>query len=161
MSTFTCHIGHHIPLNSNNECSLESAKGRQIISLHKKRRQNIQKKNSSVFGKRWKYFLEKQLRKKIDFFFCRSHLHHRTCTALIDRLQINGIQIITISNSQNLHFATDFNENSMASRMNSGGSNDLNRIKIDPRTGEKLSFNVGMVAWPGSERSFGLYHHFF
>ena len=43
----------------------------------------------------------------------------------------------------------------MASRMNSGGSNDLNRIKIDPRTGEKLSFNVGMVAWPGSERSFG------
>ena len=49
----------------------------------------------------------------------------------------------------------------MASRMNSGGSNDLNRIKIDPRTGKKLSFNVGMVAWPGSERSFGLYHHFF
>ena len=30
----------------------------------------------------------------------------------------------------------------MASRMNSGGSIDLNRIKIDPRTGEKLSFNV-------------------
>ena len=29
----------------------------------------------------------------------------------------------------------------MASRMNSGGSIDLNRIKIDPRTGEKFSFN--------------------
>ena len=26
--------------------------------------------------------------------------------------------------------------------MNSGGSNDLNRIKIDPRTGEKFSFNM-------------------
>ena len=30
----------------------------------------------------------------------------------------------------------------MASRMNSGGSNDLNCIRIDPRTGEKFSFNV-------------------
>ena len=30
----------------------------------------------------------------------------------------------------------------MASKMNSGGSIDLNRIKIDPRTGEKFSFNV-------------------
>ena len=30
----------------------------------------------------------------------------------------------------------------MASRMNSGGSIDLNCIKIEPRTGEKLSFNV-------------------
>ena len=49
----------------------------------------------------------------------------------------------------------------MVSRMNSGGSNDLNRIKIDPRTGEKLSFNVGMAAWPGSERSFGLFYFFF
>ena len=45
----------------------------------------------------------------------------------------------------------------MASRMNSGGSNDLSRIKIDPRTGEKFSFNVDIVlsghgvAWPGSE----------
>ena len=45
--------------------------------------------------------------------------------------------------------------------MNSGGSNDLNRIKIDPRprTGEKFSFNMDIVfyssghgvAWPGSE----------
>ena len=26
--------------------------------------------------------------------------------------------------------------------MNSGGSKDLNRIKIDPRTGEKFSFNM-------------------
>ena len=26
--------------------------------------------------------------------------------------------------------------------MNSGGSNDLNHIKIDPRTGEKFSFNM-------------------
>ena len=49
----------------------------------------------------------------------------------------------------------------MANRMNSGGSNDLNRIKTDPRTGEKLSFNVCMVAWPDSERSFGLFHFFF
>ena len=42
----------------------------------------------------------------------------------------------------------------MASRMNSGGSNDLNRIKIDPRTGEKFSFNVDIVAvtaWHGQE----------
>ena len=44
----------------------------------------------------------------------------------------------------------------MASRMNSGGSIDLNRIKIDPRTGEKFSFNLDIVAvtavvWPGSE----------
>ena len=43
----------------------------------------------------------------------------------------------------------------MASRMN---SIDLNRIKIDPRTGEKFSFNLDIVAatacgvvWPGSE----------
>ena len=44
--------------------------------------------------------------------------------------------------SQNIHFATDFKVNSMASRMNSGGSNDLNCVKIDPRTGKKFSFNV-------------------
>ena len=38
----------------------------------------------------------------------------------------------------------------MASRMNSGGFNDLNSIKFDPRTGEKCSFNVDIVtatAW--------------
>ena len=43
----------------------------------------------------------------------------------------------------------------MASRMNSGGSIDLNRIKIDPRTGEKFSFNLDKVAataWYGQER---------
>ena len=42
----------------------------------------------------------------------------------------------------------DFKDNSMASRMNSGDSNDLNSncIKIDPRTGEKFSFNVDIVA---------------
>ena len=34
----------------------------------------------------------------------------------------------------------------MASRMNSGGFIDLNRIKIDPRTGEKFSFNLDKVA---------------
>ena len=34
----------------------------------------------------------------------------------------------------------------MANRINSGGSNNLNCIKIDPRTGEKLSFNVDVVA---------------
>ena len=48
--------------------------------------------------------------------------------------------------SQNIHFATNFKENSMASRINSGGSNDLNCIKIDPRPGEKFSFNVDIVA---------------
>ena len=47
----------------------------------------------------------------------------------------------------------DFKDNSMASRMNSGDSNDLNGncIRIDPRTGEKFSFNVDIVAamaWP-------------
>ena len=46
----------------------------------------------------------------------------------------------------------------MASRMNSGGSNDLNRIKIDPRTGEKFSFNldnlkVAATTWYGQEAS--------
>ena len=44
----------------------------------------------------------------------------------------------------------------MASRMNSGGSIDLNRIKIDPRTGEKFSFNLDIVAamaWHGQEAS--------
>ena len=42
----------------------------------------------------------------------------------------------------------DFKENSMASRINSGDSNDLNSncIRIDPRTWEKFSFNVDMVA---------------
>ena len=58
--------------------------------------------------------------------------------------------------SQNIHFATDFKDNSMASRMNSGGSNNLNCIKIDPRTGEKFSFNVDIVvatAWHGQEAS--------
>ena len=38
--------------------------------------------------------------------------------------------------------------------MNSGGSIDLNRIKIDPRTGEKFSFNLDIVvatAWYGQE----------
>ena len=39
----------------------------------------------------------------------------------------------------------------MASRMNSGSSNDLNRIKIDPRTDEKFSFNVDIVAATGVE----------
>ena len=44
----------------------------------------------------------------------------------------------------------------MASRINSGGSIDLNRIKIDPRTGEKFSFNLDKVAataWYGQEAS--------
>ena len=41
----------------------------------------------------------------------------------------------------------------MASRMNSGGSIDLNRIKIDPRTGEKfIVYSSGHgVVWPGSK----------
>ena len=52
----------------------------------------------------------------------------------------------------------------MASRMNSGGSIDLNRIKIDPRTGEKFSFNsdivelVAATAWYGQEASRELSH---
>ena len=49
----------------------------------------------------------------------------------------------------------------MASRMNSGGSIDLNRIKIDPRTGEKFSFNLDIVAakaWYGQEASRELSH---
>ena len=44
----------------------------------------------------------------------------------------------------------------MASRMNSGGSIDLNRIKIDPWTGKKFSFNldeVAATAWYGQETS--------
>ena len=44
----------------------------------------------------------------------------------------------------------------MASRMNSGNSNILSRIKIDPPTGEKFSFNVDIVAataWHGQEAS--------
>ena len=44
----------------------------------------------------------------------------------------------------------------MASKMNSGGSIDLNRIKIDPRTGEKFSSNLDKVAataWYGKEAS--------
>ena len=41
LSTFTCHIGHHRPLNSNNKCSLGSGIGGQIINLHKNRRHNI------------------------------------------------------------------------------------------------------------------------
>ena len=49
----------------------------------------------------------------------------------------------------------------MASRMNSGGSIDLNRIKIDPRTGEKFSFNLDIVAataWYDQEASRELSH---
>ena len=42
--------------------------------------------------------------------------------------------------SQNKYLATDYKDNSMASRMNSDDSNNLNRIKIDPKTGEKFSF---------------------
>ena len=60
-----------------------------------------------------------------------------------------------ISNCRKIYIS-DFKENSMASRMNFGGSNDLSRIKIDPRTGEKFSFNVDIVAataWHGQEAS--------
>ena len=75
----------------------------------------------------------------------------------IDWQKINDIQIITISNCRkNIHLATDYKENSMASRINSDGSNDLNRIKIDTRTGQKFSFNVDIVAataWHGQEAS--------
>ena len=64
----------------------------------------------------------------------------------IDWPKINGIHILWFQTVTKYTFATDFKENSMASRMNSGGSNNLNRIKIDPRTGEKFSFNVDIVA---------------
>ena len=46
----------------------------------------------------------------------------------------------------------------MASRMNSGGSIDLNRIKIDPRTGEKFRDIVAATAWYGQEASRELSH---
>ena len=49
----------------------------------------------------------------------------------------------------------------MASSMNSGGSIDLNCIKIDPQTGEKLSFNLDIVvatAWYDQEASRELSH---
>ena len=50
--------------------------------------------------------------------------------------------------------ATDYEDNSMASRMNSDGTNDLNRIKIDPQTpGEKFSFNVDIVAAMARKRA--------
>ena len=58
----------------------------------------------------------------------------------------------------------------MTSRMNSGGSNDLNCIKIDPRTGEKFSFNLDIVAatawqhpqqWHGQEAIEALDDFFF
>ena len=52
------------PLNSNNECSLESAKGRQIISLHKKRRQNIKKKKFFCFWKTVEFFFGMTVEKK-------------------------------------------------------------------------------------------------
>ena len=67
------------------------------------------------------------------FYFCP-----KDC---IDCPKITGIQIIVFSNSQNIHFATKFKENSMANIMNSGGSNNLTCIKIDPHTGEKFSLN--------------------
>ena len=49
----------------------------------------------------------------------------------------------------------------MASTMNSGGSIDLNRIKIDPQIGEKFSFNLDIVAataWYDQEASRELSH---
>ena len=55
-------------------------------------------------------------------------------------------KLLRFQTVENVHFATDFKENSMASRMNSGSSNDLNCIEIDSRTVEKFSFNVDIVA---------------
>ena len=43
-----------MPLNSNNECSLGSGKGRQITSLHKDSQQNISKQNLLFFKKTWR-----------------------------------------------------------------------------------------------------------
>ena len=87
------------------------------------------------------------------FFFFTSDQN----TALIERkLMAYKTLHYDFKLSQNLYFATDFDENSMASRMNSGGSIDLNRIKIDPRTGEKFSFYLDKVAateWYGQEAS--------
>ena len=69
----------------------------------------------------------------------------------IDWLKTDAIQIITISNCRKIYISQPIlKENSMASRMNYGGSDDLNCIKIDPRTGEKFSFNVDIAvatAW--------------
>ena len=65
-------------------------------------------------------------------------------TALIDR-KLMAYTYYDFKLSQNIHFTTDLKENSKASRMNSGGSNYLNCTKIDPRTGEKFSFNVDLV----------------
>ena len=61
VSALTCHIGQHLPLKSNNECSLGTGKGRQITSLHKKGDNIFFRKNSPVFGKRWRIFF---------IFFC-------------------------------------------------------------------------------------------
>ena len=76
-------------------------------------------------------------------------------TALIDRkLMAYKTLHYDYKLSYNLYFSNYFDENSMASRMNSGGSIDLNCIKIDPRTGEKFSFNLDKVAataWYGQE----------
>ena len=83
-----------------------------------------------------------------DHFFFTSDQN----TTLIDR---------KLTAYKKLYFATDFDENSMASRMNSGGSIDLNCIKIDPRTGKKFSFNLDIVAataWYGQEASRELSH---
>ena len=76
----------------------------------------------------------------------------------IDWQKINGIQIIMISNCRKIYIWQQILKriNSMGIRMNSGSSNDLNLIKIDPRTGEKFSFKVDIVAateWHGQEAS--------
>ena len=84
MSTFTCHFGHHILSNSNNECSLGSGEGGHLAGEGQtmwNSRENIFKYIfSAVFGKTLEkiylnifflLFLEKRWRKYIQiYFFC-------------------------------------------------------------------------------------------
>ena len=92
LSNFTCHIGHHIPSNSNNECSLGSGKERQITSMHKNRQQKIDKKNFWCFWKNggeifilfFSAFFGKTVENFFFFFFLPSHLHHRRSGSVFD-----------------------------------------------------------------------------
>ena len=86
LSTFTCHIGHHIPFKSNNECYLGSGKERHITSLHKNMQQNIFLKNLLL----WENGGEKKNKKNSavfwknggEFFFEKNAVH--TCTIVDD-----------------------------------------------------------------------------
>ena len=91
MSTFTCHIGHHIPFKSNNECYLGSGKERHITSLHKNMQQNIFKKNLLL----WENGGEKKIccfwKNGGEFSFEKIAVH--TCT-IVDNSKI--IPIVSV-----------------------------------------------------------------